>query len=222
MGAVVHRTPAEVSSVPTASSVTAHEALVLDPAAQTLLFTEGRTANAFTDDPVTDDHLAAIFALARWPPTMANTNPLRWLVVRSADAKRRLEPLMSEGNRSKTLGAPATVVLAADLDFHERIPELLPHKPELRDTFAQDAAAREKAARNNAWLQAGYFILAARAAGLATGPMLGFDAAGVDRELLTGTSWRSILVVNLGRPAAEGAWRDRLPRPSYADVVREI
>jgi 3-hydroxypropanoate dehydrogenase len=202
------------------SSVSVHPALVLDPAAQALLFTEARTANAFTDEPVTDEQLAAVFALARWPPTMANSNPLRWLVVRSPEAKRRLEPHMTEPNRVKTVDAPATVVLAADVAFHERIPELLPHKPELRDTFAAKDALREKAARDNAWLQAGYFILAARAAGLATGPMLGFDAAGVDRDLLAGTSWRSILVVNLGRPA-EGAWGARLPRLPFEDVVRE-
>lgn len=196
-------------------------AIPLDPAAARLLFSEARTANAFTPEPVTDAQLRAIFDLAKWPPTMANTNPLRWLVVRSPAAKARLLPLMSEGNRAKTETAPATVVLAADVDFHEQIPRLLPYRPELRDHFAADAAAREQAARNNAWLQAGYFVLAARAVGLAAGPMLGFDAAGIDAELLAGTTWRSILVVNLGRPAEEGAWFDRLPRLDFADVVTE-
>jgi 3-hydroxypropanoate dehydrogenase len=207
-----------VSTSPTA---TTHASLVLAPDARALLFTDARTANAFTDEPVTDEQLQAIFALSKWPPTMANTNPLRWLVVRSPEAKRRLAPHMKEGNRAKTLAAPANVVLCADVDFHEMIPTLLPHKPGLRERFAGDIAKREQAARQNAWLQAGYFILAARAAGLAAGPMLGFDPAGVDREFLAPTAWRSILVVNLGRPAAEGAWRERLPRPSYDEVVRE-
>jgi 3-hydroxypropanoate dehydrogenase len=198
-----------------------HPLLALDPDAQALLFTEARTANAFTDEPVTDGQLEAIFGLSKWPPTMANTNPLRWLVVRSEEAKRRLDPLMSDGNRAKTHGAPATVVLAADVDFHETIPILLPYKPELREAFADDAAKRERTARDNAWLQAGYFILAVRAAGLAAGPMLGFDAAGIDAEFFADTSLRSILVVNVGMPAADGAWLDRLPRLSYDEVVRE-
>jgi 3-hydroxypropanoate dehydrogenase len=202
-------------------TASAHEALALDPAAQVLLFTEARSANAFTDEPVTDAQLEAIFALSKWPPTMANTNPLRWLVVRSPEAKQRLNPLMSEGNRAKTLTAPATIVLAADVDFHETIPQLLPYKPELRDAFAADAEARERKARDNAWLQAGYFILAVRAAGLAAGPMLGFDAAGTDAEFFAGTSWRSIFVVNVGLPAPEGAWLDRLPRLAFDEVVRE-
>ncbi|MEY2512749.1 MAG: 3-hydroxypropanoate dehydrogenase [bacterium] len=207
-------------TTPSASS--AHEALVLAPDAQALLFTEARTANAFTQEPVLDSQLQAIFALSKWPPTTANTNPLRWLIARSPAAKQRLDPLMAEGNREKTRSAPLTVVLAANIDFHEDIPRLIPVKPELRDYFAADAAAREVTARNNAWLQAGYFILAVRAAGLAAGPMLGFDAAGVDDEFFDGTSWRSILVVNIGKPAAEGAWFDRLPRLEYGEVTREV
>jgi 3-hydroxypropanoate dehydrogenase len=207
--------------MPTATSAGAHQALLLDPAAQSLLFTDARTANAFSDEPVSDEQLAAIFELSKWPPTMANTNPLRWLVVRSPAAKERLAPLMSEGNREKTTSAPATVILAADTDFHELIPRLLPFRPELREAFTGDDAARELTARNNAWLQAGYFILAVRSAGLAAGPMLGFDAPGIDAEFFSGSSLRSILVVNIGRPAAEGAWLERLPRLSYEEVVQE-
>ncbi len=93
--------------------------------------------------------LEAIFALSKWPPTMANTNPPRWLVVRAPEAKQRLAPHMSEGNRAKTLAAPANVVLCADVDFHDTIPTLLPHKPELRERYAGDASKREEAARKN-------------------------------------------------------------------------
>lgn len=193
---------------------------VLDDAARALLFTEARTANAFLPDPVTDEQLEDIYALAKFGPTMANTNPLRWVVVRSPEARARLLPLMSEGNRPKVEQAPATVILAADVDFHLHGETLFPHKPQMHAGFA-DNPAREQVARNNAWLQTGYFILAVRAAGLAAGPMGGFDAAGVDAEFLAGTSLKSILVVNVGRPAAEGAWFDRLPRHEHATAVRE-
>ena len=201
----------------------ATDPLVLEPAARTLLFSEARTANAFAPEPVTDEQLEAIFSLSKWPPTMANTNPLRWVVVRTPEAKARLLPLLSEGNRAKTESAPATVILAADVDFHEDIPRLMPPKPEMKANFdgEEKAGLREVVARNNAWLQTGYFILAARAAGLATGPMGGFDAAGVDAEFLAGTTHKSILVVNVGLPATEGAWFDRLPRHDFAEVVSE-
>lgn len=119
--------------------------LALEPAAQELLFTAARTANTFSAEPVSDEQLKAITELAKWPPTMANTNPLRILFVRSPDGKQRLGPLMNEGNRAKTLSAPAVAILAVDTAFHEKIPELLPDRPELRDPMlSYDAEAIDR------------------------------------------------------------------------------
>jgi 3-hydroxypropanoate dehydrogenase len=208
----------------TASSRPIHSAaptLELDPAAQQLLFSEARTANTFADEPVSDAQLRAITDLAKWPPTMANTNPLRILFVRTADGKQRLGPLMSEGNRDKTVSAPAVAVLAVDTDFHDKIPELLPFRPEMRDNFVDQPEMREQLARFNGALQAGYFILAVRAAGLAAGPMLGFDGPGIDAEFFTGRSWKTILVVNIGQPGLD-RWFDRLPRLPHEDYVEYV
>jgi 3-hydroxypropanoate dehydrogenase len=196
------------------------ESFILDDAAKDLLFREARTANTFSDEPVTDEQIHAIYDLLKWTPTSANIQPLRILIVRSREAKQRLLPLMSEGNRAKTASAPATAILAADLDFHENIPRLFPHRPEMKDNFT-DLARREPFARFNATLQAGYFILAVRAAGLAAGPMAGFDAAGIDREFFAGTPLRSLLVVNLGKPGPN-AWFQRLPRLDQDDVITVI
>jgi 3-hydroxypropanoate dehydrogenase len=192
--------------------------LTLSPEAQALLFTDARTSNSFTDEPVGDEQLRAITELAKWPPTMANTNPLRILFVRTPEGKERLGPLMAEGNRAKTVTAPAVAVLAVDVDFHDKIPELFPARPEMRDNFAPDAENRERLARFNGALQAGYFILAVRAAGLAAGPMLGFDAAGIDAEFFPDRNYRTILVVNIGKPG-ENPWFDRLPRLQHEDMV---
>jgi 3-hydroxypropanoate dehydrogenase len=191
---------------------------VLGPAARELLFTAARTANTFTDEPVSDEQLRAITDLAKWPPTMANTNPLRILFVRTAEGKERLGPLMSDGNRAKTMTAPAVAVLAVDTDFHDKIPELLPFRPEMRDNFVEDAANRERLAIFNGALQTGYFILAVRAAGLAAGPMLGFDGPGIDQEFFADRSWKTILVVNIGKPGTD-PWFDRLPRLTHEDYV---
>ncbi len=194
------------------------EMLLLEPAAQELLFTAARTANTFTDEYVSDEQLRAITNLAKWPPTMANTNPLRILFVRTPEGKERLGPQMSEGNRAKTMTAPGVAVLAADTDFHDKIPELLPFRPELRDDFTADAANRERLAIFNAALQTGYFILAVRAAGLAAGPMLGFNGPGIDDEFFSDRSWKTILVVNIGKPGPD-PWFDRLPRLAHEDYV---
>lgn len=193
------------------------DTLVLAPDAQDLLFREARTANSFTDEPVTEAQIAAIYDLVKYGPTAMNSQPLRVLLV-GPERKERLLKHMSDGNRDKTAAAPLVAVLAADTDFHDRLAETFPHFPGARDVFVDDAS-RETSARFNAALQAGYFLIGVRAAGLAAGPMGGFDAAGLDEEFFAGTGWKSFLVVNLGHPA-ENAWFDRLPRLPHDDVVR--
>ncbi|MGW5667714.1 malonic semialdehyde reductase [Micromonospora sp. NPDC003776] len=193
--------------------------ITLHPEAQAQLFTDARTANTFTDEPVSDEQLRAIFELAKYPPTAANTQPLRVLFIRQGEARERLLTHMSEGNQAKTATAPVVAVLAVDTDFHEFIPRVFPIRPEMRDGLAADAVARERMARFNATLQIGYWLLAVRAAGLAAGPMAGFDADALDKEFFADSSWRSLLVVNIGKPGPD-AWFPRLPRLDYDDVVR--
>lgn len=196
--------------------------LALDPVAQDLLFRQARTANAFTAEPVSEAQVRAIHDLVSAGPTAYNSQPLRIVLVRSAAGRQRLLPYLSRGNRDKTAAAPLVAILAADAGFHELLPEVFPHRPEARDWFVGDYAGRVDQARFNATLQAGYFLLGVRAAGLAAGPMAGFDAAGVDRDFFAGTGYRSLLVVNIGRPAAD-AWRpDRLPRLAYDRVVHTV
>jgi 3-hydroxypropanoate dehydrogenase len=193
--------------------------LTLAPEAQKLLFTNARTANSFTEEPVSDEQLRAITDLAKWPPTSSNTNPLRILFIRTPMGKERLVPLMNEGNRAKTSSAPAVALLAVDVDFHEKMPELFPARPHAGDRFADDVEERERFARFNGAIQAGYFILAVRAAGLAAGPMLGFDAAAVDAEFFPDQNYKTILVVNVGKPG-ENPWFPRNPRLKHEDMVQ--
>lgn len=195
-----------------------HE-LTLSPEAQDLLFREARTANSFTDEPVTDQQVAAIYDLVRFGPTALNAQPLRVTLVRSVEAREKLLKNMADGNREKTASAPLVVILAADTDFHDHLERTFPHFLGARDLFADDAA-REQAAKFNAALQIGYFLIGVRAAGLAAGPMGGFHAEGIDRDFFDGTGLKSLLVVNIGRPGPN-AWFDRLPRLDHDEVVRE-
>jgi 3-hydroxypropanoate dehydrogenase len=190
----------------------------LDATGRALLFTEARTANSFAPTPVSDAELRGIWDLAKWPPTAANTQPLRVLYVRTPEGRARLVENMNEGNKAKTESAPAVAVLALDTEFHEHIPEVFPHKPELKDMFAADEGQRTGSARFNATLQVGYFLLAVRAQGLAAGPMMGFDQAGVDAEFFPEGRWQSVLVVNIGHPGSD-PWFDRLPRLAHTEVL---
>ncbi|TQM83699.1 3-hydroxypropanoate dehydrogenase [Saccharothrix saharensis] len=196
------------------------DALQLPGEAQDLLFREARTANAFTDEPVTDEQLRAVYDLVKWGPTAMNSQPLRVLFVRGEEAKARLAPHMAEGNRAKTLAAPVTAILAADTDFHEHLATTFPHFPGAKAAFADDAR-RTEAAKANALLQVGYFIVGVRAAGLAAGPMSGFDAEGVRREFFADTPRVPLVVVNIGHPDHAGT-HPRNPRLDYAEAVRTI
>jgi len=190
----------------------------LDPAGRALMFTEARTANTFADTPVTDEELTAIWELARWAPTAANTQPLRVLYVRPGEGRERLVKYMSEGNQAKTAAAPAVAVLAVDTRFHEHIPTVFPIRPEMRDRYEVNEELRRNGGNFNAALQAGYFILAVRAVGLAAGPMAGFDGPALDAEFFGDGRFRSILVVNIGHPG-ENPWYSRLPRLDHEDAV---
>ncbi|KDQ69250.1 malonic semialdehyde reductase [Streptomyces halstedii] len=194
--------------------------LTLDPAAQDLLFREARTANTFTDEPVTDEQVQAIYDLVKYGPTAFNQSPLRIVLVRSADGRERLVQHMAEGNQAKTSTAPLVALLVADNEFHEELPALLPHFPQAKDAFFSERPVREQAAALNASLQAAYFIIGVRAAGLAAGPMTGYDAAGIEKEFLDGDH-KLLMVVNIGKPG-EDAWFPRLPRLSYDEVVTTV
>uniref|UniRef100_A0AAU2VNG2 Malonic semialdehyde reductase n=1 Tax=Streptomyces sp. NBC_00008 TaxID=2903610 RepID=A0AAU2VNG2_9ACTN len=194
--------------------------LVLDPAAQDLLFREARTANTFTDEPVAEEQVQAIYDLVKYGPTAFNQSPLRVVLVRSDDARARLVQHMAEGNQPKTSTAPLVAILATDNEFHEELPALLPHFPQAKDAFFSERPVRESAAALNGALQAAYFIIGVRAAGLAAGPMTGYDAAGIEKEFLDGDH-SVLMVVNIGKPG-EDAWFPRLPRLAYDEVIKSV
>ena len=199
---------------------TLDEQLAIDDAAAALLFTEARSAHSFTGEPVSPEQLRAIYELSKRPPTAANTSPLRIVFVDSPEARARLVDHVSDGNRARVAQAPAVAVLAADVDFHEHIPQLFPARAEMRERFAGDDDLREHHARFNATLQIGYFLMAVRAAGLDAAPMAGFDAAAVERELFPDGRRRVLLVVPIGH--AEEPRFERLPRLGYDQAVRHV
>ena len=202
------------------AAIDGHTLPVLDDAARAVLFTDARSSNSFSDENVPDETLRAVWELAKWPPTAANTQPLRVVFVRTEEGKSRLVPLLKEGNRAKSQAAPVNAILAVDLDFHEFVPKTFPARAAMKDSLEESGrAGREPMARFNATLQIGYFLLAARANGLATGPMAGFDTDAVTAEFLPGGRERALLVVNLGHPG-ENPWFPRLPRLHEEDVVR--
>ena len=189
-------------------------ALSIDDQTADLLFRQARTTAAFTSTEVTDEQIADVYDLVKWGPTAMNIVPLRLLLVRSSQARARLAAHMNEGNRDRVLAAPLSIVLAADPGFHRHLPTLAPHRAELVDVLEPAVEQREQMARTNALIQAGYFIVGLRAAGLSAGPMNGMDAAGIDAEFFAENGWKSFLVVNVGYPEGAGTTFPRAQRLS--------
>jgi len=191
--------------------------MTLDAGALDVLFREARTHNVWTDQPVSDDDLRAIFELMKWGPTSANCSPGRFLFVRSPEAKEKLRPALSAGNTPKTMAAPVTVVVAYDPRFYDYLPRLFP-QADARAWFAGSEALAEETAFRNSSLQGGYFIIAARALGFDCGPMSGFNRQKVDEALLAEHGWKSNFLINLGHGDGEKLF-PRNPRLEFSEAT---
>jgi 3-hydroxypropanoate dehydrogenase len=183
-----------------------------------LLFRDARTQNKWQDRAVSPALLMAVYDLMRWGPTSANISPARIVFVTSPEAKERLKPYLSEGNREKTMSAPVTAIIGHDLDFARHVPKLFPHAPGAKDWFADPAFAETVAFRNGT-LQGAYLIIAARALGLDCGPMSGFDNTGVDKEFFAGTQIKSNFLCSLGYGDPAGLF-PRSPRLSFDEACK--
>ena len=169
--------------------------LLIDAATQDLLFRQARTPQHFTDNAVSDATMRDIFDLIKWGPTSRNGQPLRILLVRSPEARERLLPHLTPGNQAKARTAPLVALLTVEADNDESF--------------------------SGGWLQAGYFLVGVRAAGLAALPMGGFDQAGLDSEFFPDGTNRTLLVMNLGY-ASDAAYRPRQSRLGYDEVVSTV
>lgn len=182
------------------------------------LFHEARTHNAWHDKDVPDALLHELVSLVLLGPTSANCSPARFVFVKSPEAKARLKPFLSEGNREKTMQAPVCTIVGRDLDFYEHLPSLFPHT-DAKSWFAGKPEKIAETAFRNGTLQGAYLIMAARALGLDCGPMSGFDPAGVDETFFAGTNVKSNFLCNLGY-GDSAALRPRSPRFDFDQVAR--
>lgn len=183
------------------------------------IYRSARTNNKWQAKDVPDDLLRDIVDLAKMGPTSANCQPARFLFVKSPQAKQRLKPFLSSTNAEKTMQAPVCAIIGYDLRFYEHLPRLFPHNPTARTWFEGNEAHIMTTALRNSSLQGAYLILAARALGLDTGPMSGFDNAGVDKEFFAGTSVKSNFICSLGYGDPAGV-HPRGPRFAFDEMAK--
>jgi 3-hydroxypropanoate dehydrogenase len=192
----------------------------LDDDGLDLIFRKARTRNGWQDKPVTDSMIRALYELAKWGPTSANSCPARFVFVRSQPAKERLRPHLMDVNVAKTMQAPCCVIVAYDTRFYDLMPKLFPSR-DFRSGFAANAQLSEETAFRNGTLQGAYLLIAARALGLDCGPMSGFNRGTLDAEFFPDGRWRSNFLCNIGYGSDENLF-PRNPRLEFEEACLEL
>lgn len=189
-----------------------------------VIFRDARSYNSFSDKPVPEILMRAVYDLTKMGPTSANCSPARFVFVGSEAGKDKLVPLMMAQNQEKTRRAAWAVIIAFDEEFPEKIPQLFPHNPGAKDWF-DDPQVREDTAFRNGTLQAAYLMIAARSLGLDCGPMSGFDMDAVNKAFFESSDddemkhWKANFICNIGHGTKEDLF-DRSPRLSFEEACR--
>lgn len=190
--------------------------MAADPATLDLILRTARSFDRYTDRPVSDATLAAVWDLTKWGPTSANGQPARVLFLKSPEQKERLRPALSATNLDKTMAAPVVAIVAHDTRFFEHLPRYFPKAPDARSWFEDKPNAGITAFRNGT-LQGAYLIVAARALGLDCGPMSGFDNAKVDAEFFPDGRLQSNFLCCLGY-GDRSALKEQAPRMPFDEA----
>ncbi len=188
----------------------------LDQAAFDILFRQARTHNKWQDRPVDDSTLQSLYDLARFGPTSANSQPARFVFVKSREGKEKLRPALMASNLEKTMTAPVVAIVGHHMEFYETLPRTFPHA-DARSWFAGNPSLIETTAFRNGSLQGAYLIIAARALGLDCGPMSGFDNAMVDAAFFPDGKIKSNFLINLGYGDPAGVF-PRNPRLDFDEA----
>ena len=194
---------------------------------------EGRiSANHFDPTrPLDDATIATLVHLATRAPSAFNFQNWSFVAVRSREGKERLKSLAY--GQQKVVDAAVTFIVSGTLMPHARLALAL--EPAVRTGVMPQATAegwvdmahgmyadnlgfqRDEAIRS-ASLAAMTLMLAAAGMGLASGPMIGFDAAGVSRSFGLSAAEVPALLVAVGH-AAPGNWPQK-PRRPVEEVLR--
>ncbi len=173
-----------------------------------------RSVRAYTPEPVSDETLTALLALAGRAPSAFNLQPWRFVVVRDPALKAALSA--AAYGQQQIVKAPVVIAMYADMEdtmahLEETVhPGLPAEKREatlamLRGSFG-GMTPEQRAIWGNgqANIALGYLLLLAKAEGLDTSPMLGFEPAKVKSLLDIPEHATITALVSLGYGAEEG------------------
>ena len=190
----------------------------LDESSLDLILRDARSHHTWTDRPVTDEDVKALYEIVKMGATSMNGCPARFVFVRTAEGKERLAKAVKPTNLAKMTGSPVCTIVAYDPEFWRELPKLFPHE-DRRGHFSDKPDYAEETAFRNSTLQGGYLMIAARAMGFDVGAMSGFSNEVVDQEFFAGTTWKSNFLCNIGYADETGLFQ-RLPRFDFNDVCK--
>ncbi len=192
----------------------------LPPTALDQVFRTARSQNGWTAEKVSEALIREIYDLMKMGPTSANCSPARIVFVVSAEAKEKLKPALSSGNRDKTMAAPVTAIIGSDTQFYDLLPELFPHT-DAKPWFTSSPAFAAETAFRNSSLQGAYLMIAARSLGLDVGPMSGFDPAKVNEIYWPDGRVKVNFICNIGYGDPTKVL-ERLPRLDFARACQIV
>lgn len=192
------------------------------------------SANMF--DPsksLTTAQIEELIRLATCAPTAFNFQNWRFIAVQSKEAKERLKAVAY--GQQKIVDAAVTFIVCGKLEAHKGLAHAL--KPSIASGLLEQSMAdawvhmahdghennpirqRDEAIRS-ASMGAMNLMLAAQGMGLVSGPMIGFDPAGVAKEFQLTANDIPAMLVAVG-VAAPGNWpqKPRLPVREVLTIV---
>ena len=191
---------------------------VINDATLNQLFREARTVHAFKDTPVSDEVIHQLYDLLKWGPTAFNAQPARYVFLKTAEAKAKLIPALMPGNVPQVQSAAVTVIVAQDTQFHEHLPTQFPGY-DAKPLFDANPVMTEATAARNSSMQGAYLILAARALGLDSGAMSGFNPQAVNEAFFSDGRFKANFLINLGVADPAGV-QPRGPRLAFDEVAQ--
>ena len=181
------------------------------------IFVKPQTCYKFLDKDVSDQVLHELYDLTKWGATSFNCSPLRLKFLKSKSSKEILSTFVSEDNVLKIINAPVCTIIGMDIEFWKDLPKNY-LREDAKKYFENDIDKSQLTALRNSSLQGGYFLKAANALGLATGPMSGFSNDEVDEKFFSGTSIKSNFLCNLGYPDKDGCF-ERASRYEFKEIA---
>jgi len=185
-----------------------------------LLWNNARSQNGWTDKKVNEDLIYKLYDLLKMAPTAANSCPARFVFISSDSAKQKLKKSLADANVEKSLTAPVVAIIAYDVAFHNKLPQLFPHT-DAKSWYEGNDAKIKEVAMMNATLQGAYLMLAARSVGLDCGPMGGFDNEVLDSEFFPNNDKKSIFICGIGYGDTTKVF-DRLPRLNFNEACEIV